>query len=217
MGVKICTWNSQGNPNNDETKLAVLRSLYNQNDVLLIQECGALDTSVLDNQATIHLVEQAGSMNNRCSSCIIAHRSLRTLGSIALPSGTGRFMIGVVFNHLNIYTLHAQSGAGAADLSIIQQCEEPFVLGGDMNCAPENLFQRQGYTRVQQIGSVSRPVGEYRIAHSSLTTHPGSNSELDYFLYSPAYLNHGKVYRYGVRGGDHHPVYTEFTLRYRGG
>ena len=93
--MKICTWNSQGNPLNDAIKLNILNHLLTieQCNVVMIQECGQFILPA-QHSGRYHyvVVEHAGAYNQRCNTCIIA--DLNFVASIHyLISGTGRSAI----------------------------------------------------------------------------------------------------------------------------
>ena len=73
--MKICTWNSQGNPLNDAIKLNILNHLLTieQCNVVMIQECGQFILPA-QHSGRYHyvVVEHAGAYNQRCNTCIIA-------------------------------------------------------------------------------------------------------------------------------------------------
>ena len=73
--MKICTWNSQGNPLNDAIKLNILNHLLTieQCNVVMIQECGKFILPA-QHSGRYHyiVVEHAGVYNQRCNTCIIA-------------------------------------------------------------------------------------------------------------------------------------------------
>ena len=135
--MKICTWNSQGNPLNDAIKLNILNHLLKieQCNVVMIQECGQFILPA-QHSGRYHyvVVEHAGAYNQRCNTCIIA--DLNFVASIHyLISGTGRSAICLNYNGCNIYTLHCESGSGAVgDIrDLVRHAVSPFIIGGDMN------------------------------------------------------------------------------------
>lgn len=219
--LRICTWNSQGNPVNGQNKNDILQYLYNHSDVLLLQECGNLcidfqtRVSVLDETETVNAI-QAGSYNIRCSSCIISKLPIEAIDTSYLQSGTGRSMIGVCLTQeaINVYNIHAVSGSGgAADvISALGNCNPPFVLGGDMNCTPESLQSGRGHNRSLLYGTSTRHQNFYFAKTGSATR---GNKEYDYFIYSPD-LTHSEVEKHTQRGGDHYPVFAKFNKRIYG-
>lgn len=219
--LKIATWNSQGSPSNSSAKIEILEFLYNRFDIILLQECGnfSLDvqggTMILED-ATLTDSLHAGAFNVRCNSCIISKKRVRAITSHYLSSGVGRFVAGVHVESegINVYNIHATAqGGGAADVtSVLSSLTEPFILGGDMNCTPEEL---RGGGRSQNrsllVGTSSRG-RQFEIARTGSNTRGGR--EYDFFIHSQN-LSHRNVDRYTLKGGDHFPVYAEFDfIRY---
>ena len=102
--MKICTWNSQGNPLNDAIKLNILNHLLTieQCNVVMIQECGKFILPA-QHSGRYHyiVVEHAGAYNQRCNTCIIA--DLNFVASIHyLISGTGRSAICLNYNNTSV-------------------------------------------------------------------------------------------------------------------
>ena len=180
--MKICTWNSQGNPLNDAIKLNILNHLLTteQCNVVMIQECGNFILPA-QHSGRYHyvVVEHAGAYNCRCNTCIIA--DLNFVASIHyLISGTGRSAICLNYNGCNIYTLHCESGSGAVgDIrDLVRHAVSPFIIGGDMNSTPSELSE---YLRIMTTGTRSRPGNSANFACCGMPTH-FSGRELDYFL-----------------------------------
>lgn len=144
--MKICTWNSQGNPYSSSKKKEVLNQLYNDNDVLLIQECGDIANDLKLPDATIWTGTQAGAGNIRCTTCIISKKGGQG-GTLDVSSSTGRPAIYLNVMGLNIYTLHSTSGNGIPDvMNLFARAEEPFIIGGDMNCSRYRIMYNHGIT-----------------------------------------------------------------------
>lgn len=212
--MRICTWNTQGNPNKDKLKRKILEKLYEKCDVLLIQECGGLNQENVDLKgAVVFSEEQAGSANNRCSTCIITKRTVDDSGAESLQSATGRFRLMVQLDNINIYTLHAESGTGSDVISALRTCEPPFIMGGDMNCCPFQLVSMHVASNRHLIytGTGSRLGMQAKFAKSSTITHPRTKNELDYFLYNG--VSCSNTIKYHKKGGDHFPVITEVYLQ----
>ena len=110
--MKICTWNSQGNPLNDAIKLNILNHLLTieQCNVVMIQECGKFILPAHFSGIYHYVVvEQAGAYNYRGNTCIIA--DLNFVASIHyLISGTGRSAICLNYNGYNIIPFIANLG-----------------------------------------------------------------------------------------------------------
>lgn len=212
--MKICTWNSQGNPYTTPKKIEILNQLYNDNDVLLIQECGDIAKDLQLPDATIWAEGQAGAFNNRCTTCIISK-----IGGcrerLDVYSSTGRSAIHLNVMGLNIYTLHATSGNGVPDvMKLFARAQEPFIIGGDMNCSRTTILENHGVagnmTDYIFSGTHSDPNKIGIITTSNRVTHPWSGSELDFFIVSLS-LRTKCTHRYSESGGDHYPVCTEVS------
>ena len=209
--MKVCTWNTQGDPTQDEGKNAVLRRLYDENDILFLQECGRLQHINID-QNHLCVVEQAGAFNIRCSTCVITKFPVH-FGHFLLPSGTGRSCIFFVHDGIAYATLHAESGGAAmADVNyVIKQMQGnrmQYVIGGDMNCTPLQLSRDAGH-RSLWIGTQNRGIPA-AVSSPQANTHPSSMAVLDYFVHSQN-LVFRNTQRYFLRGNsDHFPVITEF-------
>lgn len=213
--MKICTWNSQGNPYSSSEKEEVLNQLYNDNDVLLIQECGDIAKDLQLPDATIWAEGQAGAFNNRCTTCIISK-----IGGcrerLDVYSSTGRSAIHLNVMGLNIYTLHATSGNGIPDvMNLFARAQEPFIIGGDMNCSRTTILENHGVagnmTDYIFSGTHSRYGNLGRLVTSERVTHPGSGSELDFFIASLS-LRTSDTHIHPESGGDHFPVCTEISV-----
>ena len=217
--MTICTWNSQGNPLNNDDKTRILQQLYCRYDVLLLQECGNLNIYI---NSGVNVVDgdylyrpQAGAFNIRCSSCIISKLPIKHTTSQYLQSGSGRSMIGAFLTQekINIYNIHAVSGGiGAADvISSLNHCQSPFILGGDMNCTPDSLKSRgRSNNRSLLIGTSSRYKNVILATTGMHTTK--SFKEYDYFIHSDD-LTHQGVERHTSMGGDHYPVFATFSKK----
>ena len=208
--MNICTWNSQGNPYKTSKKLEVLHQLYNDNDVLLIQECGRIADNLQLPGASLWVGEQAGAFNNRCTTCIIS--TIGGMGEILnVGSFTGRPAIHVNIGNLHIYTLHATSGNGLPDvMNLFGQAQEPFIIGGDMNCLRSTIINNHGVasnTDYIFTGTSSRPLNLGRLVTSNRVTHPSSGNELDFFIVSLS-LKTECTRRHPITKGDHYPVCT---------
>ena len=209
--MKICTWNSQGNPYTTPKKIEILNQLYNDNDVLLIQECGDIAKDLQLPDATIWAEGQAGAFNNRCTTCIISKKGGQG-GTLDVSSSTGRPAIYLNVMGLNIYTLHATSGNGVPDvMNLFARAEEPFIIGGDMNCSRTAIMDNHGVagnmTDYIFSGTRSRYGNLGRLVTSERVTHPGSGSELDFFIVSLS-LKTECTRRHPVTRSDHYPVCT---------
>lgn len=209
--MKICTWNSQGNPYTIKKKIEILNQLYNDNDVLLIQECGNIANDLKLPGATIWTGAQAGAGNIRCTTCIISKIGGQG-GTLDVSSSTGRPAIYLNVMGLNIYTLHATSGNGIPDvMNLFARAEEPFIIGGDMNCSRTTILENHGVagnmTDYIFSGTHSDPNKIGIITTSNRVTHPGSGSELDFFIVSLS-LRTKCTRRHPVTRSDHYPVCT---------
>ena len=116
---------------------------------------------------------------------------------------------------LNIYTLHATSGNGVPDvMNLFARAEEPFIIGGDMNCSRYRIIYNHGITDrgTDYIfsGTRSRYGNLGRLVISERVTHPGSGSELDFFIASLS-LRTSDTHIHPESGGDHYPVCTEVS------
>ena len=207
--MKICTWNSQGNPLNDAIKLNILNHLLTieQCNVVMIQECGKFILPA-QHSGRYHyiVVEHAGAYNQRCNTCIIA--DLNFVASIHyLISGTGRSAICLNYNGCNIYTLHCESGSGAVgDIrDLVRHAVSPFIIGGDMNSTPSELSDN---LRIMTTGTRSRPGNSAYFACCGMLTHI-SGRELDYFLIDSRLQLKTYVRGYHMKGGHHYPVILE--------
>lgn len=216
--MRICTWNSQGDPTNNTMKKIVLTNLYRRNDVVLIQECGAMAhlNTLLPGCCRV-IVPQAGAFNNRCSTCILSEYPFSyTLQT--LPSANGRSLIIATFQHtaIRVLTMHATAGNGGADVfPALQHTNSPFILGADMNCTPDFLSGNHSEkTRTLRVDP-RHHVNAYFSA-PPYNTHPSTNQTLDFFIFSPDLIC-ANTDTYSSRGGDHFPVETEVRFRYRGG
>lgn len=218
--MRIATWNSQGCPSNSEEKSKILQYLYTISDIILLQECGNLSfdiertTNILDGTELTNGLH-AGAYNIRCNSCIISKIRVEEIDGHYLPSGTGRQVTGIFVpsEDVNVYNIHAASGCGgAADVvSALSQLREPLILGGDMNCTPEDL-QAGGreHHRQLRIGTSTR-YNDFDFAKTGYPTR--GNKEYDYFIHSLTFT-HYLVLRHTMRGGDHFPVLSYFDKKY---
>lgn len=212
MKLKICTWNSQGNPFNDKDKHRIFDSLYASNDVLLLQECGTIAQNLGHNYMYL-TGEQAGARNRRCSLCIISKYQFSDISPKSITSNSGRPALGIKIGGISIYTLHALSGNGMSDvMNIFRTATPPFIIGGDMNCDRNELLYRHGllYSQTNFLfsGTRSRPYPEGELISSERRTHPDSNAELDYFIISLD-LRSSCTNIDSRIGGDHYPVCTQ--------
>lgn len=213
MSIRICTWNSQGNPANNFNKSEILVWLYRQNDVLLIQECGDIIGQIAEilDHPYCYYVPQAGAFNNRCSTCIITKQPADSGPDyFYLSSGSGRYAIHIFIFGVHIYTLHSLSGNGTSDvIDVLNKSNDPFIIGGDMNCTPEELKESYGRkkSRMIQTGTQSRPMKTARFIRSNVCTHPSSRRELDYFLVNQ-YIHSCNTKCFHLHGGDHYAICT---------
>lgn len=212
--MRICTWNSQGNPLHHDIKKYILADLLTRErcNVVMIQECG--DFIMPANLSGIYryaVTGQAGAYNCRCSTCIIADSNFIPQKHY-LPSGTGRSAIGLNYYGYNIYTLHCESGPGAiGDIKhLILKAVSPFIIGGDINAKTLD-FPEFKYARISgkiTVGTDSRPGQSARIVSCGMPTHISGN-ELDYFFIDSRLSLITKIRRYSLKGGDHYPVILE--------
>lgn len=211
--MRICTWNSQGNPLHHDIKKRILANLLTieRCDVVMIQECG--DYVYLGGEGYyFYRADHAGALHNRCNTCMISRLPNRvSFSQEILPSGTGRSYIELnTGNCLYFYTLHASAGDAAKSdvMYTLSKARNNFIIGGDMNCTPYNLCP----DRRKEIfaGTARRSHNHAIIKHTSMVTHPGTNAILDYFIIDEmlrySYLN---IERYSLQGGDHYPVILE--------
>jgi len=108
----------------------------------------------------------------------------------------GRPAIGVTLtansNALNFFTLHAFSGNGNDGPGLataIANIGSPFFLGGDFN---------------RDLKDATAPANTFVCPHDSVTTHPGSGTNLDYAIYSNSSVVGTVLTDYVV--SDHYPV-----------
>lgn len=208
--MRLCTWNSRGDPTTNSQKRAVLQDLCRRNDVVLIQECGRMSNFFqYFSNLYIAKVNQAGAFNSRCSTAIVS-REFFYYDTNSLQSSTGRSSISATFGQFTVMTLHAESGTGADVYSALQKYPS-FILGADMNCTPEEMNSRhttQHGTRGVQAGSTTRG-SQLRISHPNVPTLDHSQKILDYFIHTPDIICRNTE-RYHANGGsDHFPVETE--------
>lgn len=211
--MRICTWNSQGNPFHDRNKLTIFNTMRGAYDVLLIQECGNIVEN-LRHQCNYLYGEQAGGGNRRCSLCIISKKAFVNISPSEISSGSGRPALGIKVDNINIYTLHALSGNGIPDVvNLFSNVREPFVIGGDMNCSTDDFRRQHGMPPTNYVfsGSHSRPGNAGELITAERMTHPGSNAELDYFIFSLD-LKSSNTHTYSSIRGDHYPVCTTLSL-----
>jgi hypothetical protein len=220
LPFRIATWNSRGSPAGNDDKMDVLRYLMNNNDVVLIQECGRLAVTDLPGGTNLapcyfYLMLHAGAFNERCNSCIISNVALDNLDRITLNSSNGRSSTCGIRNGVVVATLHANASydaacdvRGAIASLGTRYPGVPCVLGGDFNTEPIDLST--GRTRSVTVGSSSRGT-DFNLVVPASTTHVGQNSNrtLDYFALSHE-LGGGNAHTYHSLGGsDHYPVMIE--------
>lgn len=119
MPLTMTTWNTQGDPTTDPDKSEVLKNVWRNSDILLLQECGTLKElgSVIDGVAAADYGSQAGAFNVRCSTALLS-RHEATFETKYLSSGTGRSAIIAFFRgNLAVATLYAASGGSAGRTS----------------------------------------------------------------------------------------------------
>lgn len=214
--MKICTWNSQGDPTNNSLKENILAFLSREIDVILLQECGRLSRigNILPGWHWA-LLPQAGAFNLRCSTAIVSKWNFSYKPEY-LKSGTGRSLLIATFLHIptiQILTLHAESRTGSDVFPVLQNRTGLFIIGGDMNCQPSTLSDTYGSGTRSII--IDRAGTRAFISSPPSYTHPGSHHTLDYFIYSAGVAcNNTKTYP--LMGSDHYPVITEVTLARKG-
>lgn len=139
MPVSIVTWNTQGDPLNNNQKANCLTQLCNNNNIVLLQECGHLAGRASFAGKTILGGYQAGAYNDRCAVAILYDRALFDAGEPMYFSDTGRPGLFVEDQNLVVGTIHATSGGvGARDVTPFAQAlarttNKNFVIGGDLN------------------------------------------------------------------------------------
>lgn len=214
MPMSICTWNTQGNPTNDDDKLQILKSLWERCDVLLLQECGRLDISELEGVKEFIYDEPAGAYNIRCSTALISKRKARRIKTYYLQSSTGRSVLTAQIGDILVGTLHAQSGAGAVDAfqaASAMAVRGNFILGGDFNFLKWNVIIGSGGRRMNRrqinLRTKSRPLVVNHLT-PSLPTHE-KGGILDFFITSRRIR--GRIERHHKRGGDHYPIILTTT------
>lgn len=220
----IITWNSRGNPVNDQDKLSVLASILNGiYDVILLQECGRLnqaDITNIRNGYHFYSSPHAGAHNLRCNSCIITRGRLTNVSRIDLPSANGRACIVGTYNNVLIGTLHSNANNAAAcdAASVASRIRRysnglPIIIGGDFNVEPFDLTLTGNLayrTRRRQVGTASRRA-DYSIACPPSNTHTSRNI-YDYFMYTGRirFSDTRTLLRNG--GSDHLPVKSTYEL-----
>lgn len=224
MPLRIVSWNTRGNPTNNQNKLRTLRYLMASNDIILIQEAGTLYNTrhliPMPAGSGIYHATHAGARNPRCNTVIITTRGhLRNFRLIYLPSGTGRSCLVGEYsyqgNYILIGTMHAAAfGAGAFDSNtlvsrLLAQTLYPFVIGGDFNADPERF--RSNRTRTRVTGSSSRP-GPSFYSSSAGPTHTSGNT-LDHFVFSYGLTSRNTRRYHSLRDSDHRPILTEIDFR----
>ena len=210
MTFKICTWNTRGDPTQNQGKRAVLDALWRDCDFVLLQECGNLADRFRFGTPDIAHAEQAGAFNIRCSTAIISKHGWASEEQVYLPSGTGRSAIVANFNGFAIATLHAISGGvGAQDLAPLAQMlsrQGPYVIGGDFNVSVDSAALTTTRRQIVMGSERTRLTPFYKAP--ALPSHTGGN-RLDYFVYEGVIMH--DVQRYMTTGGsDHYPVIGYF-------
>jgi len=212
----ITTWNSQGDPTGEPDKLVILWNLLQLSDVVMIQECGNMVNLGLFPGIKMVYQEQTGALNHRCSTCILAHDPIYSRDEHGyLRSGNGRWLIIADYKGYVVSTLHANAYIGGAnDVADALRAMSKYgywIMGGDMNCTPNELYlSHKGPCSPPYIcsGTSTRPGVIGKIVSSGLSTHPGTDKELDYFVISPN-ISAKKIQMQTYIGGDHHPVTIE--------
>ena len=216
MTVTIATWNSRGNPANDEGKKQVLADLFRRAHIVLIQECGQLVWPGAWVYRSIH----AGAFNERCNSCIISKVELKAPSLGTLPSSNGRaFSHGTVKDaegSFVVATLHANASYDAAldgrtalqELSSVYK-DAPIVVGGDFNVEP--IYLSAEGTRSVHVGSSTRGC-DFHVACTSGPAHT-SGHLLDYFVLNPLLASENTQPYHLWGGSDHRPVLTTVKRR----
>ena len=217
MDLVITTWNTQGNPANSQSKREVLDDLLKLSDVLLIQECGALDATDVPGK-NFYLAAHAGALNSRCNTCMISNQPLSGVVTQTLAGGTGRSALYGIYNStLIVGTMHAISAPAAPhDATTLMQnllSKNPgqaIIIGGDFNADPSQMST--GRTRSKTVGSGSRGI-DVQIASPGCVTQK-SGRTLDYFIHTTNIISKNTG-RYRTNGGsDHYPVATSISSRY---
>lgn len=216
--MNIVTWNTQGDPRNDQNKLTQLDYYLQNFDYVLIQEAGALAGV---NNLTINYINysvigagQVGAYNNRCGTAILTRRNFDNANFYTLPNSTGRFGITVRDSLTDTYvsTLHSESSPRAAyDRSSFCKylyeslgADARIIIGGDFNCNPP--------VNPYNVNTTSRPY-LWSISSTNQATQL-SGYELDYFLYNNLIitnLNIGPTLGNRFTGGsDHKSIMINF-------
>ena len=99
-----------------------------------------------------------------------------------------------------VMTLHAESGTGADVWSLIRY-KQSFILGGDLNCTPDEL-------RGRHSSDFNNSNGRFVISAPSSATHE-HGSELDYFIHAKGIICKNTKIADSSGGSDHYPVLTE--------
>ncbi|MGB0683455.1 MAG: endonuclease/exonuclease/phosphatase family protein [Magnetovibrionaceae bacterium] len=211
--MKICTWNTCGDPTTNTNKAGVLGTLWHSCDIILLQECGNLSNvpAVLTGANVIHEY-QAGAFNPRCSTALLSKAVPDSSETVYSPSGTGRSVIVAAFDGVLVGTLHAVSGGvGAQDLrfAVINAVgsDQPWVIGGDFNVTPGSAALSASRTTMN-FGSSSRPITASWKAPSGPTQTSGGR--LDYFVYNGVTVT-GVTRHHSQGGSDHKPVYCDVS------
>jgi hypothetical protein len=174
-------------------------------DVVLLQECGAFAGVDRYDGKYVIAYEQAGALNNRCSTAIIAPEW--DSSGVWTGSSSGRPGIWIKAAGLYIGTIHCSSGGiGMTDLSPFMRYmadgagDAPLVVGGDFNCVMD-----AGTTQIN-VGTSSRPVN-FAFHTQSQSTHMGGLT-LDNFV-SRGLRDAGNARRYRTGVSDHDAVSIE--------
>ncbi|AKJ28539.1 endonuclease/exonuclease/phosphatase family protein [Caldimonas brevitalea] len=201
--LSILTWNTQGDPRNDPEKDAILQSLCLTYDVVLLQECGRLAEQRIYAGKQIHGQAQAGALNPRCSTAVVANGCVGA--GVWTGSSSGRSAVWVKIRDVVIASIHCESGGiGMTDL---RRCMRQMatigpkiIIGGDFNCsfAPDE--------ELVNAGTTGRPV-EFSLHTQPRPTHSGGGI-LDHFV-SVGMQNVG-VRRQRLPRSDHDAVSATF-------
>lgn len=183
----------------------MLDILFQENDVILLQECGELANIEQLSGSGEYFLNQPGKDDTHFSSRVAILSRL----PIAIPSSQKSEMVIAVIGGYSIASLHASCGnETAADVQeALRHVSGRWIVGGDMNCKPHELSSATGisaiYPKRKAVSSIHK-----RIAASGKPTFPSNNAEYDYFVVAEGVVPKS-IHVYPESPSDHLPVSIE--------
>ncbi|MHA2367127.1 MAG: endonuclease/exonuclease/phosphatase family protein [Candidatus Hodarchaeales archaeon] len=203
--ISIATWNTQGSPLNNDDKEEILKSISQEYNYILLQECGSLANSLNFGSFQIYSSKPAGAFCDRCSTAILSKNILKS--GKAIDMSTGREGIWISDNGVYIAAIHCTANGTAQDRSYMLKAmnkiagESPLIIGGDFNTSPPD-------DPYLNVGTQFRPIW-FNVDSQSQPTQK-SGKILDYFV--SRNVQCGSVRKYRTKVSDHHAVTATYQF-----